>query len=439
MVKNIIIGILMVGIVGISYWGYHEHRDKNIISTQAENNYQQAYHDLTYHIDTIHDHLGTTLGTRSTRLAAPELTEVWRLASLARSEIGQLPVAMLPLNNTNNFLANLGKFTFQTAIKNDKGQLTDRQYQQLNNLYQQSGKVEGNLRQVQTVIMDKHLKWMDVGVALASSKQPNDNQVIDGLKATNKKVKGFQNEWGPAVTRPNLDQLNQLNHLPGPTISKKQAVQAVKNFMRIDSGSLAVQQLGKGAGYLAYTVTINESKSHNMTMASVSKKGGHIISMMKHRRINTTAISLNQAVSIASQFLNQHGFHHLEMVKADQYNHEGVVTFAQTSGKIRFYPSTIRLKVALDNGEVHGFDASDYLIHKNITLQHYKPELTAKQARQGLNKDLDIQETELAVYENELGMNVLCYAFLGTRNQDTYRIFINANTGQQEKVELLTV
>jgi len=438
MIKNIIIGILIVGLVGIGYWGYLERRDKNIISTQAENNYQHAYHDLTYHIDTIHDHLGTTLGTRSTRLAAPELTEVWRLASLARGEIGQLPVALLPLNHTNNFLANLGKFTFQTAIKNDKDQLTDQQYQQLSNLYQQSGKVEGDLRQVQKIIMDNHLKWMDVGVALASSKQPNDNQVIDGLKAVNKKVEGFQNEWGPAVTRSSLDRRNQLNRLPGSTISKKQAVQAVKNFMRIDSGSFDVQKLGKGAGYLAYTVTVNEPQARNIVVASVSKKGGHIISMMKHRRIQTTAISLNRAVSIASQFLNQHGFQNLEVVKTDQYNHEGVVTFAQTSKKIRFYPATIRLKVALDNGEVQSFDASDYLIHKNIASQHYKASLTANQAKQGLNKDLDIQETELAVYENELGKNVLCYTFLGTRNQDTYRIFINANTGQQEKVELLT-
>ncbi|GGE38575.1 germination protein YpeB [Pullulanibacillus camelliae] len=438
MVKNIIIGILVVGIVGIGYWGYLEHKDKNVISTNAENNYQQAYHNLTYYVDTIHDHLGTTLGTRSTKLAAPELTEVWRLASLARGEIGQLPVTLLPFNNTNDFLSNLGKFSFQAAIKNDNGQLTDEQYQQLSSLYKQSGKVEGDLRQVQKVIMDNHLKWMDVEVALASNKQPNDNQVIDGLKTVNKKVEGFQNEWGPAVTRSNLDELDQLNHLSGPTISKKQAVQAVKNFLNIKKGSFDVQQLGKGAGYSAYTVTITEPKTNNVVVASVSKKGGHIVSIIKHRKINMTKISLNKAVSKASQFLKKHGFDHLEVVKTDQYNHEGVMTFAQTSGKIRLYPSTIRMKVALDNGEVLGFDDSEYLIHKNIALKHYTPSLTAEQAKQGLSKDLSIQETELAVYENELGKNVLCYSFLGTRNQDTYRIFINANTGQQEKVELLT-
>jgi spore germination protein len=32
---------------------------------------------------------------------------------------------------------------------------------------------------------------------------------------------------------------------------------------------------------------------------------------------------------------------------------------------------------------------------------------------------------------------VLCYEFLGTIKNDTYRIFINADTGFEEKVEKL--
>lgn len=42
-----------------------------------------------------------------------------------------------------------------------------------------------------------------------------------------------------------------------------------------------------------------------------------------------------------------------------------------------------------------------------------------------------------ALIINDIGEEVLCYEFLGTINEDTYRIFINADNGQEEKVEKL--
>jgi spore germination protein len=42
-----------------------------------------------------------------------------------------------------------------------------------------------------------------------------------------------------------------------------------------------------------------------------------------------------------------------------------------------------------------------------------------------------------AVILNNLKKEVLCYEFLGVIDSDTYRIFINAENGQEEKVEKL--
>ena len=46
-------------------------------------------------------------------------------------------------------------------------------------------------------------------------------------------------------------------------------------------------------------------------------------------------------------------------------------------------------------------------------------------------------EDSLAIINNDLGEEVLCYEFLGTIDNDTYQIFINANDGREEKVEKL--
>ena len=44
-------------------------------------------------------------------------------------------------------------------------------------------------------------------------------------------------------------------------------------------------------------------------------------------------------------------------------------------------------------------------------------------------------EDRLAVIMNDLGKAVLCYEFMGTLDKDTYRIFINADSGMKENVE----
>ena len=47
-------------------------------------------------------------------------------------------------------------------------------------------------------------------------------------------------------------------------------------------------------------------------------------------------------------------------------------------------------------------------------------------------------EEFLAIIENDLGDEVLTYEFLGVLNDETYRIFINAMDGREEKVEKLS-
>lgn len=94
------------------------------------------------------------------------------------------------------------------------------------------------------------------------------------------------------------------------------------------------------------------------------------------------------------------------------------------------------MKVALDDGEVVGFSARDFLTsHRKRTIP--KPEITEAEAKSKLNKNVQVRETRLALITNELGQEVLCYEMLGTIENDTFRMYINAKDGSEEKVEKL--
>ncbi|MNI80698.1 Sporulation protein YpeB [compost metagenome] len=98
------------------------------------------------------------------------------------------------------------------------------------------------------------------------------------------------------------------------------------------------------------------------------------------------------------------------------------------------YPEKIVVKVALDNGEVSGLQAADYLFeHKE--RQFPKPGLTAEQAKKELNPKFTTESQSLAWIKNDLDQQVLCYEFIGRINGSGYRIYVNADTGAEEKIE----
>jgi spore germination protein len=182
MIRGILITILALGIAGTAFWGYQEHRDKNAVLLNAENNYQRAFHDLSYHVDLLHDKIGATLAMNSRQSLSPGLAEVWRITSQAHSDVGQLPLTLLPFNKTEEFLSNIGNFSYQAAIRDlDKTPLSNQEYNTLKVLYKQSGEIQKELRNVQGMALKHNLRWMDVEMALASCKENSYNTIIDGF------------------------------------------------------------------------------------------------------------------------------------------------------------------------------------------------------------------------------------------------------------------
>lgn len=81
------IGALAVAVVGTGVWGYQQKNDKEHLAQAAENMYQRAYHDLSFHIDQIEDELGKTMAMNSQRQLSPALADVWRVTSLAEKKV----------------------------------------------------------------------------------------------------------------------------------------------------------------------------------------------------------------------------------------------------------------------------------------------------------------------------------------------------------------
>ncbi|MBM7651461.1 germination protein YpeB [Neobacillus cucumis] len=438
MIRGILIGVLALGIAGTAYWGYQEHQEKNAVLINAENNYQRAFHNLAYRMDLLHEKIGATLAMNSKESLSPSLVEVWRLTSQAHGDVGQLPLTLLPFNKTEEFLANIGNFSYRTAVRDlSKEPLTDKEYQTLQTLYKRSGDIQNELRNVQHLILKNNLRWMDVEMALASGKENTDNTIIDGFKTVEKTVTSYdETDLGPTFTNLQTKDEN-FNKIKGKTISRQEAINIAKKYIKFNgNANVKVTDNGKGSDFGFYSVVIENEKANQEASMDITKKAGHPIWFINNRDINKQVLSLNDANNKASAFLRETGFKNLELFESTQYDHVGVFNFVTNINGVRIYPESVKVKVALDNGDIIGVSSEEYLkSYQTRTIE--KPTLTLEQARAKVNPKLKVMEHRQAMIVNDLNQDVLCYEFLGTMGDDTYRIFINAKTGVEEEVDKL--
>ncbi|WP_070121160.1 germination protein YpeB [Bacillus marinisedimentorum] len=439
MFRTITIIFVTVAAIGIGYWGYEEHQEKNAILIQAENGYQRAFHDLAYQIDLLHDKIGTTLAMNSRQQLSPSLAEVWRITSEAHNDVGQLPLALLPFNKTEEFLSDIGDFSYKTAIRDlEKEPLTDKEYSTLEQLYSQAADIQGELRKVQHMVIENNLRWMDVELALATNEgEMKDNTIIDGFKTVEKNVEGYS-EADFSVTSTSMNKKDdKFKDLKGKMVSEQKAEKIAKDYLGIDGDTKAkVTEGGKGADNGFYSVTLKNDRENIDVSMDITKKGGYPIWILQNRTLGEPKISLNKAAEKAGGFLKEHKFENLDLFESAQYDKQGVFTFVSRMDKVRIYPETVKMKVALDTGDVIGFSAEDYLLsHQQREIP--EPAIPEKEALAKVNPKVKVMETRQAIILNDLGEEVLVYEIMGTIKNDTYRIFINAENGAEEKVEKL--
>ncbi|MDQ0257662.1 spore germination protein [Evansella vedderi] len=437
MVRNIIIALLVVGIIGTGYWGYIEHQEKNAILIKAEGNYQRAFHELTYNLDLLHDELGSTLAMNSRERLSPSLAEVWRITSEAQNELGQLPLALMPFSKTEEYLYKIGNFSYKNAIRDlDNEPLTDEEYETLEQLYEQAGEIQSEMRKVQSMVLRDQLRWMDVEMHLAWEEEPLDNAIVNGFHIIDEKVEGFQEvDFGAGSSELSTSSEAIAKNLTGDPIDEHEALNVAQDFLQLDGVTDAeVTEAGEGLDYEAYSITIPDgSHGTNITM-DITKIGGHPVWMLNERDVDKQNISLYDASENAKDFIERNGFDNMQLVDSRQYDNIGVFNFAGVMDNIRIYSDSIVVEVALDEGDVIGFESFAYLENHN-DREEFTQELSVDEAKEFLNPNLEVMEHHLAVIKNQLEEEVLCHEFYGVIKNDTYRIFINAENGKEEQVE----
>ncbi|WP_240377089.1 germination protein YpeB [Bacillus piscicola] len=437
MIRFGIIGLLIVGLIGTGVWGYNQASEKEALLVHNENNYQRAFHDLSFHMNQLEDEVGTTLAMNSREQLSSSMAQVWRITSMAQNELGQLPLGMMALHKTEEFLHKIGDFSYKTTIRElNDDPLTNEEYQKLQTFYKESGDIKHELRKLQAGVLKEDQRWTDAINAMDANEEPMDNSIVNGFQMIDEKVKGYtETDFSPANDfAPDLDE-QIAKKVKGKKVSKEEAAQIAREFLDIpDSMNVEVDELKEGLQFEGYSLTIQEPEGEAAIHMDMTKKGGHPLWFMQSRPIEEINISLNEATNKAQKFLKRNGFEHMELVDGKQYDTIGSFKFVPVENDVRIYPDVVYVDVALDDGEIVNYKGAEYITnHKK--RKKLSPKLSVNEARDRVNPNVDVMEEHVALIKNDEEEEVLCYEFYGTIDKDTFQIYINAETGDEERVQ----
>jgi spore germination protein len=165
-----------------------------------------------------------------------------------------------------------------------------------------------------------------------------------------------------------------------------------------------------------------------------TQKGGKLIWFMNPRDIGEKKVDLDQAKASSDSFLDKHGFAGMKAISYDLFNNTGTFTYVSVQSGVLIYPDKLTVKIALDNGEPVGLQANDY-VYEHHKRKLPSPIISKAEARNALNPELKVESEQLALIDNELGEEVLCYEYTGQINGGLYRVYINSETGLEESIE----
>lgn len=223
--------------------------------------------------------------------------------------------------------------------------------------------------------------------------------------------------------------------LTGEEIDEDKAKQIAEEFIGKDKiKEINSNGVSENANIPSYDFVVKTGNNNNINLwISVSRKGGHVVFMNYNRDVDVEVITTEKANELGKEFLNIRG---ISNMKETYYmKQDGIVTinYAYMQNDVIMYPDLIKLKVALDNGEILGIETTGYLnSHTERTLEEVQ--ISKEKAKESLNKELEILSEGLAVIPTEYQTEVLCWEFKGKVEDREFLVYINATTGREEDV-----
>ena len=403
--------------------------------TMAENSYNEAFYELAEYINNTEKLLAKAEITNDSKHASKILTSIWKTASIAEVYLARLPIESQDLEQSQKFLNQVSDYSYTLSSKTIKGEkLSEDDLNKISELHRYSIDVENTVNQLENDLYSNNIKWGEL-TKKGSKLFASDNENLS--KATFSNIEEDLHQYTGLI----YDGAFSENHsiykgfgLTGDEVDSNKAKEIATNFIGKDRVSeITSENETKNSNVDCYEFQIKFTNGSNGNII-LSKKGGHVLSFNCDRQVSDKKISENDAIDKGKEFLKNNN---IGSMKETYYlTNENILTinYAYYQDETIIYPDLIKVKVALDNGEVLGIEATNYLNNhiEKRDLGNYK--ISSDEAKKMVSQKVQIASIDKAVIPTEYNTEINCYEIKGKIEDNDFLLFINGETGEEEDI-----
>ena len=437
-IKNYGATILILLILAVAtVLGVNLYRNNKEYELAMENSYNYAFYEFINYVDSMETYLAKATISASAEHGAETLSYVWREANLAETYLSQIPITTEGLSNASKFLNQVSDYSYALSRKNMSNEvLSQEDLDNLTRLHDYSVQLKNAVIELSEELNNGSISWSeltgDKGTELAQQVSNISQDSFDSIEGTFADYTGLIYDGAFSEHRTSIDRKG----LTGEEISEEQAKEVAQNFVGKDNikeiTSTGVSENGNIPSY-NFSIKLNNDESNTKNI-SISKKGGHVIYVNYNREIGQENLSTDQAIEIATRFLNDKGY--TSMKETYYLTQQGIITinYAFEQDNVICYPDLVKVKIALDDGEILGLEATGYLNCHYIRNIDKNNIINADKAKELINKNIEIERERLAIIPTEYDTEIYCWEIQGKVADNEFLVYINAHTGEEEDI-----
>ena len=426
--------VLGIAIVILSILWYRSWSREKELRTAVNNSYDRAFFQLADYVTDIDALLSKAQLAASPAQMASISNEIFMQAAEAKSCFGELPSGNVNLENTARFLSQVGDYTYVLSQSMINGQgISAEEYENLNALNEYAASLSQSLGDIEQKIYQGDLSFSasddtSPGSAVAAS------SIFTDLENVEKSFDGYPALIYDGPFSEHIENMQSYMLSSAPELTRDEALAKAKEFLGERGEGLQYETEMTNTAIEAYMFGKSDEDSH-LTI-SITKRGGYVLYFLDSRSVTEQNYDVQSATEEAMRFLEDHGIYGLVDSYYDMSENIATINFAYSQNGVRCYSDLVKVRVALDTGEIVGMECKGYLMnHRERELGGAV--LTQEEAQARVSSHLDVTATTMAVIPKDSMREVLCYEFKGTYMNKNFIVYINAENGREEEILLL--
>ena len=413
--------------------GYYAFRLKEKYNTLNNNNYTEAFSNLVNYINSVENYLAKSMISKSPEHATETLTQVWRDSNLAIVYLSRIPLENDGLSQTSKFLNQVSDYSYSLSRKNINGEeLTESDFESLKSIYEYTLSLENTLNQLSDEIYNGEITWK----SLNTNSNFKFAQTVDSINVFSSIDSNLNEYEGLIYDGAYSDHVNKAEKLglTGDDISEDEAKEKVKEFFNNDDiSNIEFNSFLENANIPSYDFSVTLNGKNEKYSIMISKKGGHVVETSLDRDVSEENITQEQANEIGKSYLSDKNFTNMKETYFVKQGNIVTINYAYNDNGVIVYPDLIKVKIALDNGDILGTETSGYL-NSHTNREYIEPKVSIEEAKNKLNSNLEILSENLAIIPTEWKTEIECYEFKGKIEDKEFLVYINTETGKEENI-----